>query len=134
MALVCKDPIIEGSKLTPLVFSSHAIERIQKSKISMFLIFRLLREGKFTIVCKSYNDIWIIRSGQIDLVIDSLRGLVKTVVVTTAKRIYVAQAKIADIISESTKKKFEMIIKNSTRHKYDYLEDFLYLNSTKKIN
>lgn len=134
MALVCKNSVIEGTQMAALIFSSHAIERLQKSKISMFLIFRLLREGKFSVVTKIYNGIWVIRSGQIDLIVDSLNCLVKTVIVTAFKRIYVRPAKISDIVDEPTKKKLRMIINNSVRHRYDYLEEYLELNNIKKMN
>lgn len=133
--VICHNVNFEGFNNLTLKITPHALERIQASRLSLGKVFKLLRDGSFELVSTTNKRRWTIRAGQIDLVIDSVLGLVVTLVITAHKRIFVPKPTLGSSLPQELQHRIkqDMMLKSLIEDESAYIGEFVQMLNHKEI-
>lgn len=98
--LVCRKALIDGSE-RDIYFNHHAVQRIFESKISTGHLFKLFRKGNFVIQSRLGFQFLILAYDGIEIIFDCTKNYVKTVIITSAGRIWIPKPKFKDLMKKN---------------------------------
>lgn len=84
-----------------LKFTEHALARMNNSNLSLEELTNLLRIKKCEVVGRSQGEMYIVQVDCIQIIIDAVSLIVKTIVVTTVDRLYRQCPKFSQIFEKA---------------------------------
>ncbi len=133
--MICAEAMIEGRILPVLTYSIHARERMDESDLSQGYVNRELKAGGFKVIRKFASQIWRLRQGHIEMIVDMVSRVIITIILTTPNRIVTPEAKLGSVVSVEKLEKIRLncLIRERTRNPQKYSVFFQNMNVIKKI-